>query len=754
MGGAWTLACVIILNVVSKTQAQIGDLPKCEEVEVQGASVDVQTDDFEIGEGGRSAGCHPWPSSRNDLYCTSILGSGTFYMPDPTAPPQSVDDIDLAATNARLGQLLPLLELGRSVVSATCFDTFLAYGCLLRFPPCEGGEPLKFNRDLCDFLRAPNPGCETIITFDTGLLTSCTHTITEPEPQYFFRPDEWIGMNAWEQTPGEGFTFEDVQDLIASLGSDGNLSCRAPLEPTLGRVAEGVLSCEFPCENPVFSSDEWLAIRLCFVIPGLLSLPFNIAVFVKAVSSAQLLQRASSSSRASLNWTFVLTVALAILFVFVGPLLSAIFGNEVGCASYTSLEVKESTICWISKTTPFVLQAFVNGVTATLFRVLVRTRAAKRLKMYKTGKWEGPVTNLMIWVVPTLLMSIAFALDDSVLGVQKEDGGSLFKIQYAYLVRNSITCFPRLPNVILETILIHLPLFLSGLLGLAFAIMVAATLAENSPRRFWGLICGRSYITTSEIMTAEHSSKNDVSQSDLSKDESMRGSFTEGSLTEPPRKSTLKRKKKKQTVRTQEELTSRIASQMIRFAGIEALFLVISFLSLLTLIPGLGNFTDAAFQFFDCASFGGLFQCFENSEELNIDGISCCTPAQCLNANFSSPDNVCADCSTIDASIFDEEGLPNPPTFALLYFSWSILPLLFGIAFASSMIGNCYNTVRNRVSGQTSKLSTRTGIAASSKGDGVVRGSSFVADSSLQEDLVVQVTPEAPSGAPPAPPAL
>ncbi len=648
---------------------------------VVAATVNPGNADFAAGVGGRSAACRPFPAGLG-TYCSVLLGgSGEYYMPNARAAPGSDEWRDFYATEAVIKSKLAGLQQAQSMVSQRCFKTFQLYSCVARYPACSSaGEPLKLALDVCQFVASGGEGCQLIVdgarvyTHDLVLPVCNAATVVTPAwPGYFFKPDAWLGSQVWAGGAEPGLTLAQLEATNSSAPDALELTCVFPQVPTVGRGSEANrTSCEWPCEHPLYSSSEWLVMRLALVVPALLSVPLNVAALWKASTGARLrLLRGRRAGAGEVNWLFIAAICAAIAFALIIALPAAALGNEVGCVSMSQPVIHESAVCWVSKTAPFVLQVFLNCVTVTLWRVLVRVVAAKSMRQVgKSSRSHIAVTVALAFGLPLCLGITALALNNNSL---QKASGAIEPVQYAFLVRNGFLCLPRINDIALELALIHIPLLAAGLTALAFALAVALVLGDYQPRAFLRVL----FCSADRLLER------------IGLGDSEPGTGSASHMAGPA------------------SLTSRLSSQMMRFAGVMFVFLSLSTAAVLLFFPKLKAFEDSLYVWSDCNQNNGLLSCLGRLASAGYDprnADNCCRA--CNDGAFAiSNMDVCGTCSDTPnaTTLFSSETraenqFPAVWVLTLFYLAWGCLPFFFGLFFAMGALRGCLRTaVRSAV---------------------------------------------------------
>lgn len=692
---------------------------------------------FARGIGGRAASCRTFPSD-SDTYCSKFLGGEQHYMPDATPPsagePASDDYLDFLATEEMIGvQLLPMEADGLPLDADSCQFQFYAFSCLTRYPPCEDEQPMRLSTAVCTEVRLE---CALVIQgaelySGTKPVSLCFEPMTETDPQYFFRPDNWtdtglatfisLGFSepALQATAAKGRLARETAALEASL-------CQFPMITVTDPLTNSTF-CDFECEHPLYSQSEWALMRNALVVPGLVSIPFNLVALWRATRTIRTNWLSggggtAKAARTSINWLFLLTIVMALLFALLSAVPAAALHNEVGCGSAEAAVATDGVACWLSKTSPFVLLSFLLCVDATLLRIFVRTRAARRMKLYESSHNEGGWVLLVCFLLPAALMATAFLLDDPRLVVD----GEVQTHQYRWNIRNSFLCFPRIKSVAVELALMHVPLLLAGVAGFVLAMRITVSLKGGSCASFCGLLVGRdgvrtrdfnehddfyasSHVSTSEDDSGSRNPPHRGSGSSLSGNGnghsagSRSGSTTGDSRTVGSFIFRTKRSRERtQRLHTVNSVTNRVAASMLRFAIVMLAFIILANAATLSFFPRLSEFEANYYLWRDCITSDGDLQCLNSNAAAfgaNVD--ECCR--RCDLDGFSiAYAGVCADCDAAPstAELFgearDELAVPSVASFTVFYLSWSVLPLLFGILFSSSEFSSCWQAARSR----------------------------------------------------------
>jgi len=674
-------------------------LEQCASGLPQGATVDVHLLEFDAGRGGRStSGCHRFPSNTSSV-CSFFLGDRSVYMPDLNASSDNVDDLEavLAAIELRT----QLLFQSKDFVSERCFYNLIAFSCLTRFPFCdEGNEPMKFNVDVCTNLYNADEGCGVLLAGATELLNvdlalSCDATVRLDSPQYFFRPNYWIGTDVWATSGGlELVELENlVQESLANSTGSLEKECNYP------RIRnEEMDECQWPEAFPAYSKDEWRTMRLSLVVPALLSIPLNIGVLIYATrrwwrkyvfkypSTMRRSQRSKSISR-----LLVATLLMAILFASMTAFPALIFGNEVGSSRIVDLKYVDSQPCIISKARGFVLLAFVNCIAATLFKVWVRVKASKRFRTYHKPHTENILIVFCCFALPLLLALAAFFIEDRSVVANRQ----VQKWQFQYVIRNTYSCDLRFKAPAEEIFLLHAPLLLSSFVSFVLSIVVAVSVGKFSVHGCCNFVVnGRRRTHLERIRfgsfmseTSEFDSSSSTSQSNL-----FRGNSDRERRSQRARPVSSFTKKIRSTLvgRTQfrsGDVMGRVGIQMVRFAIVLLIFLVFGFIGVVSIIPKLSKTEADLFVWSDCSEHMGLLTCINSVNKFGLDAVTCCS--QCADPAFAEANrDICPDCTASPETdeLFSAKGraianLPRAQAFIFYNLSWSMLPLLFGIVF-------------------------------------------------------------------------
>lgn len=684
------LAGLMVLCVTQNLQA-LDSCSYTEDINTDGIdyvtlqTVVVDTNSFMLGYGGRNtSGCYEYPSQEESLYCADILGDHVVYMPNPQGG--QVDLADILAVEVKLAAVEVELSTTLATINAECLGIFRAYACVSKYPVCQEGNnngvfaPIKMSTEACELI---NSKCSELFEKHSNLITSCSATSTTEEPQYFFRPNEWIGSDIWDQSSStDSLSETDLEELATGAGYD-NVTCVYPLVATQGRTSSNSITCEYPERFPVYTDVEWTAMWLIFVVPALLSLPFNAFAFYKSSQEVRRQRRRPVLSfhrpkyrtdrKKVVIKLFRLSALCGILFVSMSALPAAILNFQVGLISQSGDTIKESAACWVTKLSPFFLQALVNSCTLTLVIIWLRVRAATRMQNYRGSRRERLYEFLFVVLVPAIFGTVALVLEEFTL---YNNDGMLVEFQNRFFVRNAFLCFPRLRYTWCELILVHLPLICASTIGLAMAISISLMLRSEQNSCIKVFTGNMDFATTTTISYSANSMSSSSSHASDSVPSRANGSGSSQNWK------TINRRVK------DEGLALRITAQGIRFGSSNFLFVVLSFVMIMLIELPLGNFAVAMFQWWDCSNNEGYYECVESLQDTAFNATSCC--AKCILDGFSTvyPD-VCYTCSDAPSSseLFGNEGgaqaygLPSHAIFLVFYFSWAMIPLAFGVSF-------------------------------------------------------------------------
>ncbi|GBG28291.1 Hypothetical Protein FCC1311_045142 [Hondaea fermentalgiana] len=665
-------------------------------------TVIVDTETFILGDGGRNTtGCHTFPD--DDLTCSSVLSGSSVYMPDAYLGTDA-DLADIFAVEARVASILQELEGDLASAGEECRYIFQVYACVSRYPMCDDEEPTKMTFDACEEIHE---ACAPLFEKYENLITPCDAVVTDAEAQYFFRPDYWLDTEVWQvsaTSSSQGFDAQDLEDLAGLVAAaESELNCEYPLVPTMNRVSPGSKTCEYQSKFPVYSDEAWESIRLALVVPGLLSIPFNVFAVFKTTQELRKRphvysvrrRRGDKDRRRIVLQLFRLAASFGIIFALVSAVPAAILGFQVGLVSQTQTFVQESAACWISKTAPFFLMSLVNMITTTLIIIWLRVHAAKRMRSYRGSRRERFCVWAFSFLLPAVLCAIALVLDDSRL--YEEEDGRLVAFQNMYFVRNTFMCFPRLAHASHELLLIHIPLMLSGVAGFITAVSVAMLL-RSERNSCMGILCGNLSFANTSVMYSMPSSASSRSSSGGSDSGGLGISGIGRSLRKP----TINTSRKYRTVNrtTDEGISLRITAQTIRLGSLFFIFIVLGFVGVILVAPSLQSFSTSMYQWWDCADASGFYTCMDTltDSESIYDSEICCGKCGLEGFDAAYPE-VCGACedapsnedlflipglASSSSSSSNADDVPPPGQLMLFYFSWSVIPLVFGLSFCLS----------------------------------------------------------------------
>jgi len=464
--------------------------------------------------------CVTYPDT--GLYCSSLgLGGESVFL---------YDGEDLEAMSSECQVALSTIKAAANGArgSPECVYNYERAACLTWFPLCDASTQLprrpcaslceNITTDLC--LNIVQLSAQTSLKDD---VFRCDDTIGDPTRGrtgfYRYYPEGWDGEAAFVPDTYTETAFPPPAELqCVGMSADAEIPCkplqcrqpyverRFPQVKDKGTMAPDYVnaedfrecfessgsdamenctqcfsSCFMPCPLPTAYTDtEYTVMWVLNWLPGVLSFPLSLAVFVSEASKFIAIRR---RKRNIADVLILLSSMFCILLFALDAFPSMILREDMACAGYDHVSeyanLEGSAICTVGKIRPHVLQALLATVACTLHNVWQKLRASLAMSKYTVSPLSRFAFGLSIFGIPVVLAVLTFALEADLLfqfstQYRRSKGGDL-DVGFLYipnLLRYAFSCGPKFSTIPEETLIVHVPMLLIGFVCVGYSFLV------------------------------------------------------------------------------------------------------------------------------------------------------------------------------------------------------------------------------------------------------------------------------------------
>ncbi|CAK9017573.1 FZ domain-containing protein [Durusdinium trenchii] len=477
--------------------------------------------------------CKPYPGEGG--FCSDVIGGENVFVYDT----MTIEDMD-AAFETRVAVIFGAAG---PVATEECFFGFRRLLCLTTFPICDAASslPRRPCRAGClEVIDATDGICKDVVSLGTAvgmghLIVSCDAVIGDasntPQSIYTNYYSPWDGAPAFvDETYTEG--GEQLSCVPYEAGGVCEpMICPEPMLPRsfpleipgkslrytipedldycIGLNASEVdcerckQTCEFPCPYPLIYSDgEYTILWLVQWLPGLLSAPLNALVAFTEFQKMRKLRGKGSVVDA----TVLIAACFNIVLLFLDSLPSLILHEDMRCAGEETFSYHTNPdghpFCAFAKIKIHIIQALMFSVGCTLFRVYKQLSASQKMRKYAPGRATKWTFVICIFLIPVVLAIIDLLLQsdqvfESNVPIRLANGYTFADrgLHQANRLRYAFTCGTTVHTVLTEVLMVQAPLFVGGFAAVILSVKLYFLLRKmghtSSGRKKTGSTSGR-----------------------------------------------------------------------------------------------------------------------------------------------------------------------------------------------------------------------------------------------------------------------
>jgi len=230
-------------------------------------------------------------------------------------------------------------------------------------------------------------------------------------------------------------------------------------------------SCIYPCPSPLYDDEDYRMMWVFYIIPGVLSVPFNAYIFGGFWVGRRNVHKGSRQA-------IQIAVCLALLWAFVEIFPALMLYTDTQCQSDYAAQQGESTWCHISRGTIHIVQSMFYWIMAAILDLNLAVVKEKTLRE------RDNVHKKMLgfcFGVPAVMLLLTYSLQFRDQYLIHASGAS-YSNRAWNSTKDVFSCSPLFEDIYTEFFIVYLHFVIAGVAIIALLVPIAKTLLKSATK--------------------------------------------------------------------------------------------------------------------------------------------------------------------------------------------------------------------------------------------------------------------------------